>query len=102
MSETQPMSEAMYYALLALAEPGHGYAVMQRVRALSGGRLEMGPGTLYGLLARMKKEGLIALTAEGARRKVYALTPAGRRALVGEYRRLKQMVEDGAGLEGYQ
>lgn len=37
MSETQPMSEAMYYALLALAEPGHGYAVMQRVRALSGG-----------------------------------------------------------------
>lgn len=62
----------------------------------------MGPGTLYGLLARMKKEGLIALTAEGARRKVYALTPAGRRALLGEYRRLKQMVEDGAGLEGYQ
>ncbi len=90
MSETQPMSEAMYYALLALAEPGHGYAVMQRVRALSGGRLEMGPGTLYGLLARMKKEGLIALT------------PAGRQALVGEYRRLKQMVEDGAGLEGCQ
>lgn len=62
----------------------------------------MGPGTLYGLLARMKKEGLIALTAEGERRKVYALTPAGRQALVVEYRRLKQMVEDGAGLEGYQ
>ena len=44
----------------------------------------------------------ISLTAEGARRKGYALTPAGRRALLGEYRRLKQMVEDGAGLEGYQ
>lgn len=96
------MSEAMYYALLALAEPGHGYAVMRRVHALSGGRLEMGPGTLYGLLARMKKEGLIALTAEGPRRKVYALTPSGRRSLLDEYRRLKQMVADGSGLEGYQ
>ncbi|WP_243764088.1 PadR family transcriptional regulator [Bittarella massiliensis (ex Durand et al. 2017)] len=102
MAEIQPMSEAMYYALLALAEPGHGYAVMQRVHTLSGGRLEMGPGILYGLLARMKREGLISLTAEGPRRKVYALTPAGRRALLGEYRRLKQMVADGSGLEGYQ
>ena len=96
MDTAQPMSEAMYYTLLALVEPGHGYGVMQRIRDLSGGRVEMGPGTLYGVLARLKKEGLIALAAEGERRKIYALTPAGRQALREEYRRLKQLVADGS------
>lgn len=38
MPERQPMSEAMYYILLALLHPVHGYGVMQRVRELSGGR----------------------------------------------------------------
>ena len=46
MPERQPMSEAMYYILLALLHPVHGYGVMQRVRELSGGRLVLGPGTL--------------------------------------------------------
>lgn len=99
MGEPQPMTEAMYYVLLALLEPGHGYATMQRVRDLSGGRLMMGPGTLYGILTRMKKEGLIALEAQEDRRKTYQITEDGRRALRQEYRRLRQMVRDGAALE---
>ena len=53
-----PMTEAAYYILLALLKPGHGYGMMQRIRELSGGRLEMGPGTLYGVLSRMTREGL--------------------------------------------
>lgn len=53
------MSEAMYYILLALLHPVHGYGVMQRVRELSGGRLVLGPGTLYGILTRMHTEGYI-------------------------------------------
>ena len=96
MAEQGPMTEAMYYILLALLRPGHGYGMMQRIRELSGGRLVMGPGTLYGVLSRMNREGLIVLTGEDGRRKNYAITEAGKNALLLEYRRLKQLVEDGA------
>jgi len=99
VAEQGPMTEAMYYILLALLRPGHGYGMMQRIRELSGGRLVMGPGTLYGVLSRMNKEGLIVLTGEDGRRKNYAITEAGKNALLLEYRRLKQLVEDGAILE---
>ena len=99
MADQDPMTEAMYYILLSLLRPGHGYGMMQRVKELSGGRLEMGPGTLYGVLSRMSREGLIVLTGEEGRRKNYAITRTGRDALLAEYRRLQQMVADGAGLE---
>lgn len=94
------MTEAAYYILLALMRPGHGYGMMQRIRELSGGRLVMGPGTLYGALARMCREGLIVLAEEEGRRKTYTITDAGREALLAEYRRLKRLVADGAVLEG--
>ena len=94
-----PMTEAAYYILLALLKPGHGYGMMQRIRELSAGRLEMGPGTLYGVLSRMNREGLITLTGEEGRRKNYAITEAGRTALLTEYGRLKRLVADGKLLE---
>ena len=93
------MTEAMYYILLSLLRPGYGYGMMQRIRELSRGRLVMGPGTLYGVLTRMKKDGLIRLAGEEDRRKNYEITDAGREALRLEYERLKQLVRDGAALE---
>ena len=99
MNEQGPMTEAMYYILLALLKPGHGYGMMQRIRELSGGRIEMGPGTLYGVLTRMNKEGLIVLAETEGRRKNYAITDAGQEALHQEYRRLRQLVADGRILE---
>ncbi len=93
MPERQPMSEAMYYILLALLHPVHGYGVMQR------GRVPLGPGTLYGILTRMHTEGYIRLESAEGRRKVYAITEAGTQALLEEYRRLKTMVQDGNILE---
>ena len=99
MAEQGPMTEAMYYILLSLLRPGHGYGMMRRVKELSGGRLDMGPGTLYGVLTRMNKEGLIVFTGEEGRRKNYAITEAGQTALQLEYERLKRMVADGAALE---
>lgn len=99
MTDQGPMTEAMYYILLALLRPGHGYGMMRRIEELSGGRLVMGPGTLYGVLARMNREGLITLAGEEGRRKTYAIAPAGREALLAEYGRLKRMVEDGRVLE---
>lgn len=97
--EQGPMTEAAYYILLALLKPGHGYGMMQRIRELSGGRLVMGPGTLYGVLSRMSKEGLIVLTGEEGRRKNYAITETGKAALLAEYERLKRLVADGNILE---
>ena len=94
-----PMTEAAYYILLALTKPGHGYGMMQRIKELSGGRIAMGPGTLYGVLTRMNKDGWIELTEEDGRRKNYAITDKGRQALQNEYDRLKMLVNDGKILE---
>lgn len=94
--EQQPMTEAMYYILLALRHPLHGYGLMQRIHQLSGGRLTMSPGTLYGVLRRLTQEGLIRLEDQDARRKTYALTDAGQQALLAEYKRLCRLVADGA------
>ena len=94
-----PMTEAAYYILLALTKPGHGYGMMQRIKELSGGRIAMGPGTLYGVLTRMNKDGWIQLTEEEGRRKNYAITDKGRQALMAEYARLKMLVNDGQILE---
>ena len=69
MGQQQPMTEAMYYILLALLHPSHGYGMMQRIRELSGGRLVMGPGTLYGVLTRMRQAGWITLQSQDERRK---------------------------------
>ena len=64
-----PMTEAMYYVLLALHRPAHGYQLMQQIARASRGRVQMGPGTLYGVLTRMEKEGLIVLSENDGRRK---------------------------------
>ena len=96
-----PMTEAMYYVLLALHRPAHGYQLMQQIARASRGRVQMGPGTLYGVLTRMEKEGLIVLSENDGRRKTYLLTNAGMEALRAEYRRAdgcipRAMVRDGA------
>ena len=95
-----PMTEAMYYVLLALLNPAHGYQLMRAIEEVSHGRLKMGPGTLYGVLTRMQNDGLIALDLEQGRRKVYRITPGGNEALATEYERLKAMIRDGDTMEG--
>lgn len=92
------MTEAMYYVLLALFKPNHGYRLLQSINEVSNGRIQMGPGTLYGILVCMRKEGLIDLKHEDGRRKTYELTKHGEVALRNEYRRLQKMIEDGAHL----
>lgn len=94
-----PMTEAMYYVLLALMRPNHGYQLMQAIEKVSRGRVHMGPGTLYGVLARMQKDGLIALTNNDGRRKTYEITDIGKEALLVEYHRLQAVVEDSQLLE---
>ena len=94
------LTEQMYYLLLALHQPGHGYAIMERVQTLSQGRVALGPGTLYTLLGRFEKEGLIVLAKVEDTRKIYRLTDLGRDTLEQEYRRLRRQVADGAAVFG--
>lgn len=53
------LTEVTFYILLALCEPRHGYAVMQFAAERTGGRLELGAGTLYGALGTLEKRGWI-------------------------------------------
>jgi DNA-binding PadR family transcriptional regulator len=94
-----PMTEAMYYVLLALMRPNHGYQLMQSITEVSKGRVKMGPGTLYGVLSRMQKDGLIALSKDDGRRKTYEITREGEQALRVEYARLKSIIVDSRLLE---
>ena len=94
MPERQPMSEAMYYILLALLHPVHGYGVMQRVRELSGGRLVLGPGTLYTILGKFVEERLIEETAVEGRKRTYRLTGKGRAVFQEELDRLRACLND--------
>ncbi len=94
------LTEQMYYLLLALHEPGHGYAIMERVKEMTNGRLQIGPGTLYTLLGRFEGEGLIRLKAVTDNRKVYGLTERGTEELRHEYDRLRRLVADGEAIFG--
>ncbi|ELX11530.1 transcriptional regulator PadR family [Janthinobacterium sp. HH01] len=91
-SKYLPLSEATFYVMLALNEPLHGYAIMQKVETMSGGSVTLGPGTLYGVFGTLEKQALIVKVAEEERRKVYALTELGRKVLAEQVRRLEIMV----------
>ncbi len=94
-SKYLPLSEATFYILVALDEPLHGYAIMQKVEAMSEGNVVIGPGTLYGAFSTLEKQGLIEKVKEEERRKSYALTERGREVLAEQLRRLQIMVRNG-------
>ncbi|MFC5551976.1 PadR family transcriptional regulator [Massilia aerilata] len=95
VSKYLPLSEATYYVMAALDEPLHGYALMQKVEAMSEGQVAIGPGTLYGAFAALEKQGLIEKVSEQDRRKTYGLTDKGRLVLAEQVRRLATMVRIG-------
>jgi DNA-binding PadR family transcriptional regulator len=73
-------TEPSILILTSLAEaPRHGYALIKDIEAFAG--LTLGPGTLYGALARLEQRGLIRALAADDRRRPYELTQAGAAAL---------------------
>lgn len=93
--QLQTLTEPMYYILLALTEECCGVDIMERVKKLAGGRVIVGPGTLYAMLAKFQEKGIIRLTEADGRKKSYVITDMGKEELKKEYLRLKQMVFDG-------
>ncbi len=101
MDEKGALTEAVYYILLALISPLHGYGIMQRVKAMSHGRVILGAGTLYGAINSLLAKGLIdPFPSDDARRKEYALTPLGLAALKGEVERLAELYQNGIAVLG--
>ena len=90
-----PLTESTTYILMALAEPLHGYALMQKVDEMSQGTVKIGPGTLYGAFSQLEKEGLIKMVKEADRRKSYLLTAKGRSVLQEHLRRTEILVTNG-------
>ena len=90
--QLQTLSEPMYFILLALTKPMHGYEIMQTVSDMSHDRLKVGAGTLYALLMRFEKEEIVHCVENDGRRKIYALNEKGRGLLVREYERLRESV----------
>jgi len=89
------LTEPMYYILLALTTPRHGYGIMQEVERRTRGRVRIGAGTLYNLLSRFEEENFITQISEENRRKTYGITDKGLGVLKDEYKRLRQLVSDG-------
>jgi len=89
------MTEATYLVLLSLTEVRHGYGVMQHITALTEGRVNLGVGTLYGAVNLLLEKGWIETAGGDDRRKLYVITPEGRRALEAELARLTELVSIG-------
>ena len=90
-----PLTETTAYTLLALIEPLHGYALMQKVTDMSQGEVRLGPGTLYNAFSTLEKEGLIVKVSEDERRKSYQLTGKGRQVLKAHLSRMAILVNAG-------
>ena len=86
-----PMTETGFYILLCLRRESHGYGVIQQVEALTQGDIRISPGTMYGSLSKMEKDGLIRFVREEDKRKLYRLTDLGRQVLELESRRIARL-----------
>ena len=96
------LTEAVYYILLSLKEPMHGYGIMQNVENLSNGRVKLAAGTLYGAINTLLEKEWICACSEQAdsRKKEYEITAKGRDMVRGEIARLKELISNGEELFG--
>ena len=90
----QTLTEQMFYVLLCLREECCGMDILDRVPAVTLGRVSVGSGTLYNLLEQFCQAGMIRETSVSGRKRSYLITDKGRETLSAEYRRLLALTED--------
>ena len=96
LSKYLPLSETTFYTMACLAdEPMHGYVLMQKVKDISQGAVQIGAGTLYTIFSTLEKEKLISMVSESERRKTYALTSKGKQVLRMQIQRIQIMAKNG-------
>ena len=90
----QTLTEQMFYILLCLREECCGIDILDRVSAMTQGRVSVGSGTLYNLLEQFCAAGMIRETKVEGRKRSYLLTAKGREMLDREYERIRAQAED--------
>ena len=86
-----PMTETGFNILLCLRSPNHGYGIVQKVKEITDNEVILGPGTMYGSLSKMEKDGLIKFVCEQDKRKIYQITDLGTEVLELEWKRIRRL-----------
>ena len=86
-----PMTETGFYILLCLQQEMHGYSIVQKVKELTDSEILLSPGTMYGSLSKMEKDGLICFVREEEKRKIYQITSLGLEVLNKEQERIARL-----------
>lgn len=88
-----PMTETAFYILFCLKNPNHGYGIIQKVDKLTEGAIRLTPGTMYGSLSKMEKDGLIRFLREEEKRRIYEITQLGQEILQMECKRIQRLYQ---------
>ena len=101
-SERGALTEAVFYILLSLYTPMHGYRIMQAVKEFSNGRVSLGAGTLYGALnTLLEKKWIAPMPGEmDSRKKEYQITALGKAVVIEEIARLEELIANGKRIAG--
>ncbi|GAA0727548.1 helix-turn-helix transcriptional regulator [Clostridium malenominatum] len=97
MDNTTPLTEALFYILLAVRRPNHGYGIIQDVNEMTDGRVTLGPGTLYGAINSMLTKEWISLYSEdkeSRKKKEYLITDIGKQIFKTEVKRLNELIKN--------
>ena len=104
MDKNLPLTEALFYILLAVRKPNHGYGITQEVAELTNGRVTLGPGTLYGAIQSLVKKDWISIYSEDTesrKKKEYLITESGRAVFEAERERLSELLKNAELMEEY-
>lgn len=102
MDKNIPLTETIFYILLSVRRPNHGYGIIQEVEKLTKGRVTLGAGTLYGAIQTMTARGWIRIYSaetDSRKKKEYVITEQGRRIFEEEKMRLRELLSNAALME---
>ena len=94
------MTETAFYILLSLTKPRHGYGIVKHVEEITSSRILLGSGTVYGTLTKMQKDGIITVFADEERKTVYEVTEVGKKLIIAEITRIKELHQNALKYEG--
>lgn len=102
MEKFPVLTEAVYYILLSLKTPCHGYGIMQNIESITDGTIKLAAGTLYGALSTMLEKGWIKTvdSSEVSRKKEYIITEDGYQIVLAEISRLERLLNNGKRIMG--
>lgn len=95
MEKNTPLTEALFYILLSVRKPNHGYGIIQEVEEMTCGRVVLGAGTLYGAVQSLVKKGWIRIYSEDTvsrKKKEYLITEEGKAVFEKERQRLEELL----------